>query len=420
MGTTATFSTMLNQYLPNELFGEELVKRDWLLTNIEKDQSWKGGDVIVPFIGAGASSVAYGALSASNDVAEDQFVRGTLTGPGVEVWGTMIFNHMDLMEHNGKIPETTFLKILPDRVDAFMQYMKEVVSVGLLVGGSFAKSTEEASAASGILGVDHIDRFRIGQKVTLVDGDTAAASYYVTAINVNAGGTASTGQVTLSATRGGAAANVSAYTIAQSAKFYHPGSNTSSFNSIRGVLLSLANGGDTNVHGVAKTAWPILQAVNISGANITATNILDKVFDAYTEVRRRGKGNADKIVLSYKHLGSIMKLIETQKGGYKVTATATRASMYGWTEIDITSVRGGLTIVGVQEMDDDVIFFLDLSQITFRTNGFFQKRKNPDGREYFEVRNTTGYQYLVDLLCQGNLEFRAPGHCGVLYSIPNY
>lgn len=420
MSTTATFSTMLNQYLPNELFGEELVKRDWLLTNVEKDQSWKGGDVIVPFIGAGASSVAYGALSASNDVAEDQFVRGTLAGPGVEVWGTMIFNHMDLIEHNGKMPESTFLRILPDRVDAFMQYVKEVVSVGLLVGGSFAKVIDATSAASGILDVDHIDRFRIGQKAALDDDDSSPTNVYVTAIAVNTTVAGSTGKITVSATRGGAALDVSAYSVAQNAKFYHPGSQASSFNSIRGTLLSLANGGDTNVHGVAKTAWPILQAVNISGASIAATNILDKIFDAYTEVRRRGKGNADKIVVSYKHLGSIMKLIEVQKGAYKVSVNSTKASIYGWTEIDITSVRGPLTIVGVQEMDDDVIFYLDLSQITFRTNGFFQKRRNPDGREFYEVRNTTGYQYLVDLLCMGNMEFRAPGHCGVLYSIPNY
>lgn len=413
-----SFSTMLNDYLPNELFSEELIKRDWMLTNVEKDMGWLGGDLIVPFVGAGASSMEFNQMAASTDISEDEFVRGVITGPGIEAVGTMKFNHKDLMEHPGSgISEKTFLKILPDRVEAFMQYAKEVVSVALLGGESFATVTEEASAATGILGVDHIDRFRLGQKVSLDDGNSPAADYYVTAINVNAAASTSTGQVTLSATRGGGGANVSAYTIAQSAKFYHPGQQGASFTSLRTALLSAANGGSTNHHGVAKTAYPILQAVNVSGASVTAANLLDKLLDFYTEVRRRGKGNANKLLMSYKHLGSVLKSIELNKGAYKVTVNSTKASMYNWTEIEINTVRGVLTIVAIQEMDDDVIYAVDMANMTFRTNGMFQKRKSPDGKEYFEVRATTGFTYIIDVILTGDLEIRAPGHCGVLYAI---
>lgn len=88
MATTRTFSAMLNEYLPLSLLKEELMKRDYLLTNVTKDNSWVGGTLIVPFKGGGASSVSYGSLTASSDIAEDTFVRGSVsTQP--EVWGTI-------------------------------------------------------------------------------------------------------------------------------------------------------------------------------------------------------------------------------------------------------------------------------------------------------------------------------------------
>ena len=421
MATTRSFNAMLNEYLPNELFEEEMIERSYFFNKVEKDNGWKDGDLIVPFVGAGASSVSFGSLTAANDVAEDQFVRGKITAPAPEIWGTMLFNSKDLKEHDGKIPESTFLRLIPDRVESFMRYMKEVVSVALLTGESFAKVTVETDLANGIVQVDHVDRFRLGQKVSLDDDNSTATAYYVIAININ-GATVSqsTGTVTLSATRGGAAANISAYTLAQNAKFYHPGQQGASFTSLRSALLSLANGGSTTIHGQTKTAYPILQAVNVSGSAVTATNILDKILDAWTEVKRRGKGNANTIVLSYKHLGSILKLIELAKGPYKVSAGATKASLYGWTEIEINSVRGPLTIAAVQEMDDDVIFFIDWSSLKFFTNGLFRREKSPDGNEYFAVRNTTGYQYLVDQVLFGELQVAIPGQCGVMHSIPNY
>ena len=64
------------------------------------------------------------------------------------------------------------------------------------------------------------------------------------------------------------------------------------------------------MYGVSKLAYPYLQAVNIDGSAITATNILKKIFDGYVEVRTKAKGTANEILMSYKHLGSIMKIIE--------------------------------------------------------------------------------------------------------------
>src|SRR3954469_19158833 len=132
MASTRTFQAMLNDYLPNELLKEEVTMRDYLLNKIEKDDGWLGASstnneaaLIVPFKAAGASSVAFGALTGSTDIAEDTHVRGRVN-TAKEIWGSMIFNHRDLMEHN-RVSEKNFLKILPDAVEDFMDYMKQVV-----------------------------------------------------------------------------------------------------------------------------------------------------------------------------------------------------------------------------------------------------------------------------------------------------
>jgi hypothetical protein len=413
MSTSRSFQDMLNQYLPNKLLKEEMIKRDYILTNIEKDDKWKGGKLIVPFKAAGASSIKMGGLTAANDVSEDLYVRGSIDDYK-EMWGTMLFNHRDIMDHSGRIVEDSFLKILPDTIDDFMSFMKMTASVQMGTGPHFSTLVAGGTPASGIAKVSNIDRFCLNQKVGLKDNNSAIAYYYVTAIDVNAD------LVTLSATRGGAGADITAYTVAQAAKFYTDGADATYFNSIRDVLLSAANGGGANVHGQSKIAYPFLQAVNVDGSSITATNILDKLLDAYTEVRRKAKGRADRFLMSYKHFGSVLKAIENKANGagnWNVSVDDKKASLYGWDEIVINTVKGKLTVVGIQEWDDDVIALLDMKSMVFRSNGFFQKRKSPEGMEYFEVRNTTGFQYLLDICLFGELEINKPGHNGIIYGI---
>ncbi len=426
MATTRTFNAMLNEYLTNEMMREEIVKRDYILTTVEKDDGWKGGTMPVPFKGAGASSVKFGGLTAASDVAESKYIRGTITDY-IEVWGSLIFNHRDLQEHDGKIPETTFLKILPGEVDDFMTSLKERVSIQLGGGPHFATVTDDTNKATGVMGVDKVDRFEIGQHVLIDDGNSTYLDVYVIAINVNttaaqdAAGTR--GFVTFSAARGSTFVDLTAYTVAQAAKFYYDGvtdgaGNFTTFVSMRSALLSAANGGSSTIHSVSKLAYPILQAVNIDGSDITTTNILDKLFDAYRKVREKAKGNASTILMSYKHWGSCMKVLEAQKGPYQVVQDP-KASLYGWTEVMIASTKTGqaLKIVAIQEMDDDIIPLIDWSSMKFCSNGFFKKRKSPEGLEYFEVRNTTGYQYVVDVSLFGEMVYQKPGQSGIIYGI---
>jgi hypothetical protein len=413
MGSTRTFQQMLNEYLPNELLKEELVKRDYILSKIERDDSWKGGQLIVPFKAAGASSVAFGSLSASNDIAEDKYVRGQVSGHK-EVWGTMLFNHRDLMEHD-MVSEQNFLKILPGAVEDFMDYMKNVVSTNLLNGDHFATLTANGDAAGNIT-VNRPDRFAIGQKIIVKNSTPATATGYVASIDMN------TGVVNAVTTRGGATpVDFSLMTTALTAKVYNDGADTSTncFTSLRNSLLSATNGGATALYGQTKTAYPYLQAINVDGSDVTAVNIMEKIFDALTTIRQRGKGNPTEVLMSYKRLGDCMKVIESSKGAFNVTPGSQKATQYGWMEIEVGSVtNGGLKLVGVQEADDDVIMFIDWRALKFHSNGFFKKRVAPDGKEYFEVRNTTGYQYLIDICLFGEMVVIRPSYCGILVNIP--
>lgn len=412
MATARSFNDMLNEYLPNKLLKEELVKRNWLLKNIQRDDSWKGGQVIVPFKGARASSLSFGALTASDDVAEADFVRGTISDYK-EMWGTLKFLQRDLIDHEGKVPENTFLKVIEEELPDFMDLMDMNASINLLNGSILAQATVDGTAG-GVLVVDKVDRFELGQKIVLTDGNTAAANYYVIAINLN------TSAITLSATRGGGAADISAYTVAQVAVVSLPGAAADGFTSLRSALLSAANGGSANLHGVSKLAYPYLSAINVDGSTITATNILDKIFDAFVSVQSRARGQGSRTVLmSFKHWGSIMKQIEVQKGAFNVVPGKTPAAHeYAYMETTIgTPTKGHLTFVATQEMADDLIFFIDPKSMTFRSKGFFRKRQAPDGKVYFETRATSGYTYLVDVLLFGELEVTKPSCNGVIFGI---
>lgn len=413
--TNRDFQSMLNQYLPLDLLKAEYMKRDYLMQKAEQIENWKGGELIVPFQGQHASSIEFGQLAAQNDIAKYKYIRGSITTQP-EVWGTLLFNHRDLMEHDGKIPESTFLKILPDQIDSMMIYFKMVVATHLLGGPHFAVARADGTAG-GVLAVNRIDRFTKDQKVVLKSDLVAAANYYVINVSVY------DETVTLSATRGGAAADISAYLLADNTKVYHPGADSGAgMTSLGSQLLSPTNGGGATLFGQNKVDHDFLQAVQIDGTGVSASNILSKIFDGYVKRMQLAKGGkAPEVLMSFKHFGSCLKLLETQKGPFNVVPNSRKVSVYGWDTIEVGSVSGQvITLVGIQEMEDDKIFYLDWSSIKFYSNGLFKRRKAPDGKEYYEVRETSGYFYILDHCLFGDLVCTAPWKNAVMYGIPNY
>ena len=410
MATSRTFNDMLNEYVANPILAEEFQKDNYIFDKMDRDDDWTGqGNLIVPFKSAGASSLSFGSLTGSTDISEDVYVRGSISTMK-EVWGSMIFHHRDLMEHE-KLSEKNLLRILPDTITDFMEYMKMSVAINLLNGASFAKATADGQAG-GTITVNRPDRFRKGQKVSLDDDNSAAADYYVTAININ------TKTITLSATRGGAAANISAYTLAQNAKFYNDGQQSNGFLYLKNALLSSANGGSSTLYGQTKVDSPFTQAINIDGTAIDASNILEKIFDGLTDTQTYGRGKPVDVLMSYKNFGAAVKSVEIAKGAFNVVPNSRKAEPYAWKEISIGSTSGDMIrLVGLHEMDDDFMPIIDWRGIRFHSNGFFKKRRAPDGKEYFEDRLTTGYVYIVDVCLFGEFTVNRPSYQGIIHTV---
>lgn len=412
MSTLRSFDNMLKEYLPYQLLREELTKRDYFLSKVEMDTKWKGGELRVPFKGGNASSFAYGELTAEADIVEDRYVKGTLSDYK-EIWGSMVFNDHDLSRHGDM--ETSFIKILPDTIDEFVQNMKELVSVNLL-NGAHIVTLDTAAAASNLVGgvvvVDRPARLTIGQYLEFGQVGALVAVGYVSAIDMEnktisvvANKDLTGGAVDLSAAGAGDRAFVRGAITANRA-----------FTDLRSQLLSLANGGSATLFGVTKLAYPHTQAFNYDGSGISSANILEKIFDAYNETRTIGKGMPTEVIMSFKHLGNVMKQLETAR---EYTVSDSSANVYGWTEISVVGVRGQLKLVGVQEMDDDIMHILDWKSLKMHTNELFERRTSPEGRSFYEIRSTTGYKYIVDTRMYGDLVVNKPSHNGIIFGI-NY
>lgn len=410
MSTTRTFQDMLNEYLTYDMLKEELLQRHWLLSNIEIDDGWKGGTLPVPFKGAQASSLKFGGLTDESDIAEDKYVRGEVTDYR-ELWGTLLFNHRDLLEHDGKVKEKSFLRVLPDVIEDYMDWMKENTSLNMLVGKAKDSALANGTVGAGIQ-VNRPDRFSINEKV-VIDSDTQASIVgYVRTIDINA-------QIIVfyTARTGGSVVDLSAYLTADNTAFYVDGALTDSFTSLKESLLSAANGGSATLYGQNKLDYPYLQSIQIDGSSVTAANILQKLFDGFTRIKILGKGNPDKVVMDFNNLGAIMTILEQDKGPYHIDQKSMKVSAFGWTEITIIGVKGKLTVVGINEMDKDFIMYLDMRAVKFHSNGMFRKRIAPDGKQYYEIRTTAGYFYLLDMSLYGELILNRPSYCGIMHSI---
>lgn len=234
----------------------------------------------------------------------------------------------------------------------------------------------------------------------------------------------------MSATRGGAAANLSAYTVSQGAKVYAPGAQSSSFTSIKSQLLSFTNGGPAQLFGQTKTAYPYLQAVQIDGSGVTATNILQKIFDGAARRQQLGRGSAGmEIIMSYKHMGSVLALLEIgggafgnpYKGAYNVVPGSRKVSAYGWQTIEIGSPNGDVfKLVAILDMDNDWIWYADWDSCKFFSNGGLQRRTAPDGLQFYQKRATSGFVYILDHVLIGDVAVLAPWKHAIMFNIPNY
>lgn len=404
---------MLNEYLPNSLLAEEFMDRDWLLKNAQKDNSWLGGTLIVPFEGAGATTVKFGGLASVADINEAKTVRGEITNQP-EIWGSMKFNEKDLVRH-GKISEQNLLKILPDQINQFLRYMKSAVSMSILNGPHFATATDNGTASDGIE-VDRPERFVVGQPVVIDDSNSVATKLWVKSVDLETDIVVLATDITLATV-----ADLSDYTTAQTTKFFFDGAETAAnrLTALKDSLLSSTNGGSATLYGQTKTAYPYTQAINISGAAFTQQTFLDDLFKAMVKIRNKCSGNPDTFVMSWNLFALVQMALQIEKGAYR-QASDLNVSEYNFGEVTIVGPKGRARIVATQEMDHDYVMLLDMSAIKLYSNGFFRKRVDPgDGKQYYVERLSTGYVYVTDIAFYGDLVLERPNRCGIIHSLPS-
>lgn len=408
MASTANFNAMLKRYQPFKLHMELLKKENWFIEKIKKKTDWNGGTMEVPLqVGLG-QSYKWGGLPTAANIGQQQTLMGTLTSSDLgELWGSQVFYYRDLMRH--KNMEKTYLQSLPQQLKQFSEDMSEKISVTYFGDGSITALTATGTAG-GVITVADPWRLSLGMEIVVDDGDSGSATGYITAIDRN------TKQVTVKDARsGGSAVDLSAYSVAQSAKVYLPGYGSEPA-ALRDILLSAANGGDTNYFGYAKATYPALQAINIDGSGFEKATLLDDLYDAYYQVLAEGKGSADKVmVLPLQFLAYIGSQLDANK---RYLAETKKAAV-GFREIELTGPDGVLKMVFIRDCVKTEVMILDFNAMYLCGNDFFNRHKDPNGNEFYTVRTDgDAYKYIVDTCFEASLAVM-PSHQGIIHSIPN-
>jgi hypothetical protein len=194
------------------------------------------------------------------------------------------------------------------------------------------------------------------------------------------------------------------------------------FTSLPQQLLSAVNGGEVFHFGKSKVKYPFLQAYNHNGSGIGAADALETIFEAWGRTKQIARmSNITEVIMSFANLQNIMKELEAPSTGIgtgrQFTAADTKVNAYGWTTIQVTGVKGSLTLVGVNELRNDLMFGLDWRGIDLHSNGLFERRKSPSGNEYYEERTEDGFVYIVDIRFFGELVVSIPANHFVIHGI---
>lgn len=411
MALTQTFSGMLKNYRPVNILMDEVKKRDYMFRTVKKVQDWKGGRFQIPVNTAVASSVKFGSMTADTAIAEAEATLAYETSY-LEIFQSLIFNQRDLDSSDNY--EGSFIRAMMDTIDPAASYFKEVISHVMLLGSRIDALTADGTAL-GVAAVNFPERFERDQLVILKNSTPIAAEYYVIAIDLNAK------TITVSATRGGAAADISAYTTALSSGIYFDGTiNTgtglaqNTMNNLRDALLSSANGGSASLHNLTKADYKQWQAHNEDLSASTAETLLEDLFKAWVITSRKGRGNPSEILISYDNFQHLVNSLETNR---RFTVSDLKAG-HGFSSVKITGPDGALQVTALREMDNDVAPIVDWNAFRLAGMRFFESVKNPKtGDPFFEKRASTGYQYVMDVKFYGNVIFYHPSYCGIGHSI---
>ena len=408
MSTNATVNLqdMLTQYLPNDLITEEFAKENFLWNLFEKDRSWKNGtDYVIPWEFAKSADMQMGGLVLDADIGDLGVYKKAVKTNQPQLFGALKFQQKDL-ERYGDLKQS-FLKLLPGKVSDFTEYMKFVVPCILLRGGAICTATANGTVG-GVLAVDRPQYLMLNQRVMIKDNDSVAVIGFIRSIDM----TAKTITV-YNARTGGAVVDLSTYTIAQKAKVFIPGADTENFSTFQSYLLPAALGGSDTIHGVSKSSAPILQPQLFDGSTWTSTNILDKLYDTYYDVKTLGKCKETELLVPYSVFKACSKVMQSSKR----FVDGEKKSGYGFNQITLVGAEGEMKITGMVDMPNDSIYMINKDDFLIAGDKFFEKNKQADGNEYFTVRGTGGYYHIMDIEARFDLIAKKLSSSAAVYGL---
>jgi hypothetical protein len=407
MALSQTHSAMLKRYMKEEIFEAKLAERSYVWKTMKKNYDWAGGVYEIPVKTNGFNSVQFGSLPAANDIAEAAEVMGTVTSQK-ELAMTAIFNERDLQRHG--YSEQTYIKSILQMAEELPLIAADQIESNLLRGyGAIGKAVANG-AVGGTITVENPALFQPQMKVEVDDDDSVLATGYVRTVDIN------TGVLTIfNARSGGAVVDLSAYTTAQNAVVRIVGSGSEKFLDLRTALLpaSVAGGSDT-LYGLTKADAMTLQAKRASGASYTAATILKDLLKEFYANRKLGRGNITEIWCS---TGAFANAAINLEAGRQYVVKD-RSAGFGFNSISLVGNEGEVKLVGLNSCPDDTAFFVDWDAIKFAGQKMKKKMYGEAGQEYFTVRNTTGIQFISDMVLAGDIIIN-PGKMGIVHSIPS-
>lgn len=406
MGLTQSHSAMLKRYMKEEIFESKLAERSYIWKNVKKSYDWAGGVYEVPVRKQGFSSVQMAALPSATDIAEAAESMGTISAQK-ELIMSAIFNERDLARHG--YSEQTYLKNILQMAEELPLRAADQMESALLRGsGVIGVATANGHATDGIA-VENPSLFQPGQKVTVDDDNSSEVSGYVRTVDINTGIL-----VIYDARTGGAVVDLSGYTTAQNAVVKIVGSSTESFLDLPAALLPASvTGGSATIYGLNKSEHTTLQAKYATGASYTAATILKDLLKEFYANRKLGRGNITEIWCS---TGAFANAAINLEAGRQYMVKD-RSAGFGFNSITLVGNEGEVKLVGLNSMPDSKAVFVDWDAIKFAGQKLKKKLYGEAGQEYFTVRNTTGVQFISDMVLAGDFVIN-PGKMGIVHSIP--
>jgi hypothetical protein len=312
----------------------------------------------------------------------------------------MIFDQADLERHMSL--EKSFVSALPRKLQGLVRRMADLINLTVVGDGSIGTLAANGDATGAVsVGRAATAFLHNGMKVEIDDGNSAAVSGYVQSLDTNAG------TFTLKdAATGGSAVDLTNYTTAQSAKVYLVNGSGTRPTSLVDLCFSAANGGADSLYSgaIVKSASPIYQPFteDISASNTGAT-LLASLYDVMFAMVESGRdGMNSEILVPFNAYKAISKQLETNVNFEKKD----EEKIYGSTAITIIGPDSELKIRTARGVPAGKAMILNYDAVSIASYGELIQKGKKVGAEHFEVRNTTGYQMIVDK----KAEFEVIGH----------